>query len=403
MRVLLFVLAVLAFVPSAYSEEIYICPMHPHIEGQAGESCPICGMTLVPKVVAPQEMEAMPPEAAQQSSGAVSITPQFIQALGVKTAEVRMVNFGREVKAFGEIVPSRRNESVLSMRVAGWVVKLAADAVGDAVAKGDLLFTYYSPEMMSAQSDYLIALRSGVPTENLERRLRLYGMGEKAIAEFKAKGAVLEETPVYAAAGGTVTALNISEGSYLKPGEQALALQDFSKIWVNADVPVRDIQFLRVGAKAVVRVPETGKSYDSQIAFIHHIADRNTRTAMVRLELPHSMGEPKPGYLVDVTFTPDRAPRLAVPAEAVLYGEDGPRLIKSLGDGQFLPIAVEIGITAAGLTEVVAGVHSGDEIVRSGQFMIDAESNLRGGMANMNEMEMEDGASPVNSGGAHVH
>ncbi|MGB1095640.1 MAG: efflux RND transporter periplasmic adaptor subunit, partial [Paracoccaceae bacterium] len=331
MRVLLFVFALLAFVPAAYSEEIYICPMHPHIEGEAGETCPICGMTLVPKVVDAPPMEGMDAGADDKMSGMVSITPQFIQALGVKTAEVKQVPFGRDVKAFGEIVPSSRNQTVVNMRAPGWIVKLATDAVGDTVAKGDLLFTYYSPELMSAQSDYLIGKRGGVPVENLERRLRLYGMDEKAIADFKAAGAMMEETPFYAPVAGTVVSLNISEGSYLNPGEQALAMQDFAQVWVNADVPVRDVAFLREGQKAMVHVPETGKHYESTIDFIHHVADLETRTATVRLELPHSHGEPKPGYLVDVTFMTDAMPRLAVPAEAVLYDGRGAHLIKSLG------------------------------------------------------------------------
>ena len=403
MRVLLFVFALFAFVPAAYSEEIYICPMHPHIEGEAGETCPICGMTLVPKIVDAPPMEGMDMGSGGQMSGMVTITPQFIQALGVKTAEVKKSPFGRDVKAFGEIVPSSRNQTVLNMRAPGWIVNLATDAVGDTVTKGDLLFTYYSPEIMSAQSDYLIGRRGGVPIENLERRLRLYGMDEKAIADFKLAAAMMEETPFYAPVAGTVVSLNISEGSYLKPGEQALAMQDFAQVWVNADVPVRDVQFLHEGQKAMVHVPETGKSYESTIDFIHHVADQTTRTAAVRLELPHSHGEPKPGYLVDVTFKTDAMPRLAVPAEAVLYDGRGAHLIKSLGDGQFLPLEVEVGITAGGMTEILSGVQEGDAIVRSGQFMIDAESNLRGGMANMGGMDMEGNSSSMEMGAEHVH
>ena len=403
MRVLLFVFALLAFGSAAYSEEIYICPMHPHIEGEAGGACPICGMTLVPKLVDTSPMADEDVGTDQKPDGMVSITPQFVQALGVKTAKVKKVAFGREVKAFGEIVPSSRGETVLNVRAPGWIVELAADAVGDTVEKGDLLFTYYSTEIMRVQSDYLIGKRRGERIDLLENRLRLYGMDEKAIAEFKATSAMMEETPFYAPASGTVVSLNVSEGSYLQAGERVLVMQDFSRVWVNADVPVRNVQFLREGQNAVVHIPETGKSYRSQIDFIHHVADLETRTATVRIELPHSQGEPKPGYLVDVTFVTDALPRLSVPSEAVLYDGRGAHLIKSLGEGQFLPIEVKVGITADGMTEILSGVQDGDTIVRSGQFMIDAESNLRGGMANMGDREMEGETSSMEGEDRHVH
>jgi len=246
---------------------------------------------------------------------------------------------------------------------------------------------------MNAQSDFLIGNR----VSNAEERLRLFGMDDKAIRELKEKGRMMRETPFYAPMDGTVIDLKIRKGSFVKEGDLALSMQDFSQVWANADVPIQDLQFLEIGQSAKVIVSETGKTYDSTIDFIHHVADPQTRTGIVRLVLPHKHLEPKPGTYIDVIFDADSQERLAVPAEAVLYDGTGAKIIESLGDGYFRPVSVETGITANGLTEITSGLEKGQNIVTSGQFMIDAESSLRGGMgsmemkddADMNDMKME--------------
>ena len=415
MRVLFFVLLLFAFVPPVMAEEIYICPMHPHIHGEEGDTCPICGMALTPQndsgsmSMPDDDMEGM------NSENVIRIDPTFVQALGVKTGTVSSHTFGRNIRSFGEVVPSTRNETMFHMRTEGWIVDLATDAVGDTVKKGDLLFTYYSPDLMNAQSDFLIGSRVG----NAEERLRLYGMDDKAIAELKEKGRMMRETPFYAPADGTVVTLNVRKGSFVKEGELALSMQDFSQVWVNADVPAKDLQFLAEGQKAKAIVPETGKTYESSIDFIHHVADPQTRTGTVRLVVPHKHLEPKPGTYVDVVFDADSKERLAVPAEAVLYGGQGATVMESLGNGRFQPVTVETGITADGFTEITSGLQEGQKIVTSGQFMIDAESNLRGGMASMGmdmegmgdmenmdgmkNMEMNNDADSMNMEAGHEH
>jgi membrane fusion protein, copper/silver efflux system len=390
MRVLFFTLILFAFVPmvmaaesnmslvpqeNADEREIYICPMHPHITGEEGDNCPICGMHLVPK----NEGNGSHEGREDKPEGAFLIDPSYIQTLGVKTSGVTHHEFGREIRAFGKMVPSTRLEYAVDVRTKGWIVDLAVDAVGDTVKKGDLLFTYYSPDLMNAQSDFLIGSRVG----NATQRLRLYGMDDKAIAELKERGKFFEETPFYAAFDGTVTMLNVRKGGHVNEGGSVLKLQDFSKVWVNADVPIRDVQFLEVGAPAKVTVPETGKAYETKIDFIHPVNDPKSRTVPVRLVLDNPEGALKPDTYVDAVFSVNIKSRLAVPSEAVLYGKMGAYVIEDLGDGYFRPVMVETGITTDGLTEITRGLSHGQTIVKSGQFMLDAESNLKGGMAAM--------------------
>lgn len=401
------------------AEEIYICPMHPHIHGKKGEKCPICGMDLTPannskssskpdtegkrkilywydpmvpgqKFDKPgkspyMDMELVPlyeDEAGNGKSGALSIEPAYQQALGVKTANTQMQEFGKSIHAFGTIVPNTRKEYAVAVRTAGWIADLKTNAVGDIVKKGDLLFTFYSQDLMAAQSDYLIGSRIGNPSQ----RLRLYGMDEKAIAELKEKGRFLEETPFYAPADGTVSMLNIRKGSYIDlndNGNTILMLQDYSEIWVEAQVPIKDLQFLSVGTPATVMIDETGETIKVLTDYIYPMTDMESRKGMVRLVMDNPDGKLKTGSLVNITFEAESHPRLAVPAEAVLYGKDGGHVIESLGDGYFQPVRVKTGITSNGLTEIASGLKEGQEIVTSGQFMIDAESSLRGGMAGM--------------------
>lgn len=409
MRVLAFLLLFLFINPVFAAEEVYICPMHPHIEGEAGDTCPICGMSLVPKQT--ENTSTSGDKSGAIDEDAIVITPEYIQALGVKTAQVSLEEFGKSIRAYGKIVPSTRLEHTVTVREDGWIVDLATSAIGDSVKKGDLLFTFYSPDLMSAQSDYLIGTRTG----KAEQRLRLYGMDDKAIAEFKKGGKMMEATPFYAPLDGTVTMLEARPGMYMGEGARVLTLQDFSKVWINAEVPLRDIEFLKEGNRADITLSETGKIFQGTIDFIHPIANPDSRTVTVRVVADNTENILKPETYVDVIFIGLLEKRLAVPKDAVLYGEGGSYIIEALGDGKFSPRMVETGITANGLTEIKQGIKAGANIVTSGQFMIDAESNLRGGMANMGhdhgtsrdmtvDQDMDKDSSPaMNMEGGHVH
>lgn len=375
------------------AEQVYICPMHPHIHGKKGGTCPICGMDLVPQEQSspmdntPMEGEKTAP--AGDQSGALRITPDYIQALGVRTDKVSSHTLGRSIHAFGIIEPSTRSEYVVAIRKNGWITDLKTSAMGDTVKKGDLLFTLYSPDLMAAQSDYLLN-RSGIGDP--ERRLYLYGMDDKSIALLREKGRMLEETPFYAPMDGTVLALNVRKGSFVdveENSETVLTLQDLSKVWANAHVPVRDLQFLAVGTPASVTVESTGETYSASVDFIYPDVDAENRKGMARLVVDNPDGKLKLNTPVSVTFTTDSASRLAVPEEAVLYDQAGAHVIMAMGHGRFHPVNVKTGITANGLTEITSGLSEGQDIVTSGQFMIDAESNLRGGMNNMTGMDME--------------
>lgn len=392
MRVFLLSLFMIFFVSPALAGEHYICPMHSHIHGDAGDTCPICGMNLVP---AGQDKQ---PQIKALPAGAVHIENTYRQALGVKTAAAGHFEFGKSVHAFGHVTPSTRLQQEVAVRTAGWISALARDAVGDTVKEGDLLFTFYSPDLMTAQSDYLIGARVG----DVEQRLRLFGMSDKAIAELKAAGRFLEKTPFYAPASGTVSQLNAREGSYMQEGQIVMTIQDYTTVWVTAHLPLRDLALVKVGTPAVVKLDQTGEIYKAEVDFIYPEADPQSRDGMARLVIDNPEGRLKTETLVSIMFDVDSRRRLAVPEQAVLYGGAGAYVIEALGDGYFRPAMVETGITAQGMTEIVSGLAHGQEIVTSGQFMIDAESSLSGGMAAMGHDNGKQG-DRVEDGDEHRH
>jgi Cu(I)/Ag(I) efflux system membrane fusion protein len=383
-RALLFIFVLFSFVPAVFAAEEYICPMHPHIVGTEGDNCPICGMALVPKISKPAPTPEAEASREEAEMGAFQIDPVYIQALGVKTAEVAPHEFGKEIRAFGKIVPNTRLEYAVDVRTDGWIIDLPTSAIGDRIKQGDLLFTYYSPDLMAAQTDFLVGARLGSGVGGPEQRLRLYGMDDRAISELKKNGKFLDHTPFYAPIDGTVITLEVRKGSHVSAGGNILKLQDFSKVWVNIDVPVRDVGFLKIGTQAALTIPETGEKFGSAVEFIHPVNNPETRTVTVRLALDNLDGRLKPETYVDAVFQSEVSKRLAVPEEAILYGASGSYVLENMGGGKFRPVMVKTGITTNGLTEIKSGLKTGQSIVRSGQFMLDAESNLRGGMAQMN-------------------
>lgn len=371
--------------------ETHLCPMHPHITGQEGDNCPICGMDLVPR-----ENQS---SNAQAEDHIFSVDPAYVQSLGVKTTTVNTQTFGRNLRAFGQVTENTRLQKTINVRTKGWIVNLYKDAVGDAVKKGDLLFTYYSPELMKAQSDYLV----GSHRENAAERLKLLGMSNRAIKKVEKNGKFLDETPFYATASGIISELNTQNGDFLPEGAQVFMLQDYSTVWVMVDVPLQHLEFLAVGTPTRVKQPETGKQRATEIDFIYPTNNVQTRTAKVRLKLNNTQNEFKPNTLLDVTFDAQSQERLAVPKQAILFSQSGAFVIESLGEGSFKPLRIQTGISNQEWTEVTAGLKEGQTIVTSGQFMLDAESNLRGGFSSMTANDSDQTEVTNMGGNAHAH
>jgi len=319
-------------------------------------------------------------DAAAEPPVGVAVSQNVMQTIGVRTSSVRMEDFGRLVRAFGAVEENTRLQSVVSARVDGWIEGLAITAVGDAVEKGDLLFRLYSPDLIAAQQDFLVAAKSssGPRAASAARRLKSLGLQDETIAALKARGSIEERAPVYADRKGVVSALDVREGAFVRPGGRIAAIQDYSEVWVIASLAEQDLAGIRPGLPVNVDFPNIpGAERKGAVDYVYPTVDPKTRTGTVRIVLDNEDDILRPGAYADVSIMIDAGERLAVPSEAVLRDSRGAHVVVALGGGRFAPADVETGIAAMGVTEIVSGLEAGDEVVVSGQFLIDSESSLR--------------------------
>ena len=364
--------------PAAAETTGYTCPMHPHYVSTDPEGiCPICGMALVPVI-----QDA----GTARGDGSIAVTPEMIQTMGVRTAPVEVADFGRTLRAFGLVETNERLENAVDSRLEGWIEDLTVRAEGDAVRPGALLYRVYSPALIAAQKDYLnsFAIGNADRIAAVRQRLRSLGMQEAAVERLAQDPEVLERVPVYAEAGGTVVELQVREGDYVRPGTPILRLQSYAGVWVMASVPETDLPLIDTGLAVRLDFPSAPDApVSGKIDYVYPTIDPHTRTARVRIDVDNTAGRLRPGAYADITLDVGREPRLSVPTEAVLRDSRGAHVIVALGGGRFAGRPVQIGVSANERTEIRAGLMRGEQVVASGQFLLDSEVNLREGLSKL--------------------
>ena len=397
----------------------YTCPMHPHyISTDPDGTCPICGMDLVPadKTMAPAgqkgeilyykhpmgkpDTSPVPkkdsmgmdyiPVYAEDAGAGVTVSPEMIQTMGIRTAPAEVRDFSRVLRAFGTVETNERLENATVSRLEGWIENLAVNAEGDTVRPGSLLYRVYSPDLIAAQKDYLnsFAIGNEARIASVRQRLRSLGMQTAAIDRLTETRRVIERVPVYADAGGTVAELQVRNGDYVKPGTPILRLQSYAGVWVIASVPESDLPLVDTGMPVRLDFPSAPDAPgEGRIDYIYPTIDPKTRTAEVRIEVDNDSGYLRPGAYADISLNIGGRPRLSGPSEAILLGSEGARVVIAEGNGRFSGRAVETGISTNGRTEILSGLASGDMVVASGQFLLDSEANLKEGLAKLEAPE----------------
>jgi Cu(I)/Ag(I) efflux system membrane fusion protein len=375
----IFILSLLLSQPSISQEIVeYTCPMHPHyISTDADGICPVCGMGLVAARLSQATLSA--PEDIQVSEG-------MLQTMGVRVAEVKKTALSRKIRAFGNVQANTRREVVSASRLEGWIENLAVTAEGDTVARGQLLYQIYSPELVAAQKDFLASLNIGNKNRinATGQRLRSLGMQRTAIASLREKRELLERIPVYAEDSGIVQSLEARDGAYVKPGNIVLKLQSYIDVWVIASIVEQDINDVVSGIPVRLNFPSAPSAPATGIVdYVYPTIDPVTRTLKVRIVVKNEQGVLRPGAFADVAFEVERGESLTIPSEAVLYDSLGSHVIISLGEGKFRSRKIQIGNTTEGKSEITAGLNESERVVVSGQFMLDSEANLREGFAKL--------------------
>jgi Cu(I)/Ag(I) efflux system membrane fusion protein len=378
--------------PSAEAKTRYTCPMHPTIVSDHPGDCPICGMALV------KVGEASGGASPVEGLATVSIDPQRQQLIGLRTAEVTRGPVGASWKTVGKVAVDETNVHHVNIKVGGFVDTVYVDYVGKAVRRGERLFSIYSPDLLSVQQEYLLALRTrkalsegGVASgagddlvESARERLRLWDIPEAEVERLEKTGKPTKNLTLYSPMTGVVTKKEIVMGHRLNEGDMPYEITDLSRVWVLADAYETDLSRIRLGMPATLSLQAfPNRVFKGKVIFIDPILDPKTRTAKVRIEFPNPRGELKPEMFGEVTLQTEKRDGLRIPADAVIDSGSRKVVFVALGDGKLQPREVQVGPVAGDAVEVLAGLEAGEKVVTRANFLVDSESRLRASLAAM--------------------
>ena len=378
---------------TAPKKQMYQCPMHPQIIQDHAGTCPICGMDLV-------HMEGQ--SAAATSLGdhaAITIDAERQQLIGLRTEAVAEGLVSGELRALGRVVVDETRVRKVNVKVEGFVEKLFVDFVGKSVAKGQPLFSFYSPEFVSAQREYLLALSTqkalsggtlqssgGDLLESARRRLSLWDVPKETIEHLEKTGEVQKALTLRSPISGVVTAKNVMEGARLSPSDIPFEITDLSHVWVQVDVYEAELGRAKVGMPADMTTQASpGKTFKGRIAFVDPVMDPKTRTAKARVEFPNSAGELKPEMFGEVLLKGQGRKGLLVPLDAVLDAGTTKVAFVALGEGKFEPREVTTGNTVGEKVEIRSGLKVGEAVVVRANFLVDSESRLKAALAHLSQ------------------
>ena len=322
---------------------------------------------------------------AQQN--VVSINPNIVQNLGVRTVAAERTRLWRGIDTVGYVDYDESRVSHIHLRTEGWIENLTVKSEGERVNKGDRLFDLYSPELVNAQKEFVTALTSGNKSliRASQARLSALGVANEQIEQVRKTREATQHIRVYAPQDGVVSSLMVREGMFVKPSMNVMSLGDLSTVWLLAEVFERQADWVRVGQTAEVRLAYLpGKLWQGKVEYIYPSLDPKTRTLKLRLRFDNPDEGLKPNMYASVRiFGGPRENIIVIPLEGLIRTGRDERVIIALGDGRFEARDVTAGIESGDYVEIVRGVDEGEEVVVSGQFLIDSEASMRASLKRM--------------------
>ncbi len=361
----------------------YKAPMDPSFRSDKPGKSPM-GMDLVPVYADENEDGA-------DDRNLVKINPVVQNNIGVRYGKVEKTTLARNINTVGFIQADDDETASVDVRTEGWIEKLYIKSVGEHVKKGQPLFDLYSKPLVTAQDEYLQALRIGRASliRAAKGRLTALGLSNKQIEFIKRTGKSRRLNRVFAPRDGVVTMVSIGEGAYVKPGSKIMMLADLSSVWVLAEVFETQASWVKPGQAVTMQVDaEPGRVWSGVVDYIYPTINSGSRTVQVRLAFSNPDGILRPqGYAKLIIETDPKVGVLAVDREALIRAGKSDRVIVALGDGRFQPAEVKTGMESGGKVEILSGLEENEKIVVSSQFLIDSEASLRGTTLRMSEQE----------------
>jgi len=357
-------------------------PMHPSEHFEKPGKSPFMEMPLVPKYA-----DRTPTDAGGAPPGSIAVDSRTVQNLGIRLAKVEQSNFARVVDTVGLVGVDEHRIEAIQVRQAGWIERLDVRAVGDSVRRGQLLAGVYSPDLLATQQELLIARGSGDPEliEAARRRLALFGLSQAQIARIEKADQVERRVDYYAPFDGYVMELGARQGAAVEPGTTLFQLADLSSVWITAEVPEAQAAWIKAGDRVQAEIPALpGERFEGQVDYLYPELSQATRTLKVRIVIRNPRKLLRPGMFAAVHLHgATQQLVLTVPSEAVIT--TGTRSIIVVADNgtHFRPVLVRVGAEQGGRSEILEGLNLGQNVVASGQFLIDSEANLRGAFDNL--------------------
>ncbi len=330
---------------------------------------------------------------ATNGAAAVTISPAMVNNMGVRTEPAQRSVLKRRITAVGYVSWDEDRIRHIHLRYEGWIEHQHITFVGEQVHKDDLLFEIFSPKLASAQEEYLQAVMSG---NNFLRsaaraRLRSLGLAEEQIAALDKTRKTESLIKVYAAGAGVVESLAVRQGMFVEPSVELVSLVDPSSMWVVVDVFPQQAADLSAGNDAELRVAALpGKLWRGKLEYLYPSADPVTRTVKMRLRFDNPDLSLKPNMFAEAQlYAGGERVALSIPREALIRTGTESRVIVALGEGRFAARTVEAGAEYDERTEIISGLEEGTQVVTSGQFLLDSESNLRAGLQRLSTPDAE--------------
>jgi len=361
--------------------EYWTCTMHPQVHMDRPGACPICGMDLIKKVVDEKEQ----PTTDKDMANMVTLSGKKQVLANVSTYVVKKENLQEQVTAYSYLDFVENNRKTISARFNGRIEKLFVDKTGDYIKKGQPLFEIYSPDLVQAQNDYLIALNNASNSSSLlkatKKKLEIFGLTPEQIQTLEKTREINITLTYFSPISGTVIEKKVQEGVYVNEGTAIYDVAELSTLWNIAEVYENNLSNVKVGSIVKLHLRAyPGEEFNGRVAFIYPVVNSQTRTVRVRSEFSNYGGKLKPQMYGETMFNNTSGQGLLVPADAVIIAGKRTVVWAKTGEGMFEARSVQIGNRFGDKYQILSGIKEGDEIAATGGFLIDSESQLKTGM-----------------------